>query len=233
MGKAFAYIRCSTDEQADSGLGLESQRRRIEGYCQMRGLELGGVFEDAGVSGGKPLASRPAGSELLSAVRKGVADVVVVLKLDRGFRNAADCLQTVEAWDRKAISLHIVDLGGNAVDTTSAAGKFMLTVLAGAAEMERNLTRERTKAALHVKQCRGERVSRFAAFGHDFAPDGHVVENTVEQAVIADIRRLRTSGMTLREVADDLTRRAIPTKNGKPQWTHQTVAAILARTSAA
>ncbi len=232
MSKAISYVRCSTLEQADSGLGLEAQRRRIEGYCLMRGLELVRILEDAGVSGGKPLGSRPAGSELLSAIRKGQADVVLMLKLDRGFRNAADCLQTVESWDRKGISLHIVDLGGNAVDTTSAAGKFMLTVLAGAAEMERNQTRERTRAAMSVKRTRGERISRFAPFGFDFGSDGRVVENATEQAVAADVRGLRASGLSLRQVAVELTRRGIQTKSGKAEWTHQTVAAILSRAAA-
>ncbi len=229
MSKAIAYIRCSTEQQADSGLGLEAQRRRIAGYCTMRGIELGEMLEDAGVSGGKPLANRPGGAKLVSAIRKGTAGVVVMLKLDRGFRNASDCLQTVEAWDRKEISLHIVDLGGNAVDTTSAAGKFMLTVLAGAAEMERNLTRERTKAAMQVKRTRGERVSRYAPCGSDFGPDGKLVDNVGEQSVIEDARRMRDSGKTLREIAAELSRRGIPTKNGKQQWTHQSVAAILAR----
>ena len=57
--------------------------------------------------------------------------------------------------ERKGIALHVIDLGGNAIDTTSAAGRFMLVVLAGAAEMERNLTRERTKAAMAVKKSNG------------------------------------------------------------------------------
>ncbi|MBI1827808.1 MAG: recombinase family protein [Planctomycetes bacterium] len=54
-----------------------------------------------------------------------------------------DCLTTVERWEKSGVTLHVVDLGGNAIDTASAAGRFMLVVLAGAAEMERNLTRER------------------------------------------------------------------------------------------
>ena len=58
------------------------------------------------------------------------------------------------------VALHIIDLGGNAIDTTSAAGRFMLVVLAGAAEMERNLIRERTKSALAVKRANGQRISR-------------------------------------------------------------------------
>ncbi len=164
--KAIGYIRVSTDEQAASGLGLADQRQRITAYAAMRGLELVDIIADEGVSGGKPIADRPGGAVLLKALRAGKASAVIVLKLDRGFRNAADCLGTVGAWDKRGIGLHIVDLGGTAVDTSSAMGRFMLTVLAGAAEMERNLIAERTRAAMRQKRERGERASRIAPFGY-------------------------------------------------------------------
>ncbi|MCH7596862.1 MAG: recombinase family protein, partial [Planctomycetes bacterium] len=131
-----------------SGLGLDVQAERIQAYCAMRGLELIELVTDAGVSGGKPLASRNGGQRLLSVIRSAKAGAVIMLKLDRMFRNAGDCLTTVEQWERSGVALHIIDLGGNAIDTTSAAGRFMLVVLAGAAEMERNLTRERTRSAM-------------------------------------------------------------------------------------
>ena len=137
--KAIGYIRCSTQEQADSGLGLDVQAERIKAYVAMRGSELVDLVTDAGVSGGKPLAKREGGQRLLESIRKKKAKAVVMLKLDRMFRNASDCLSTVEKWERSGIALHVVDLGGNAIDTTSAAGRFMLVILAGAAEMERRL----------------------------------------------------------------------------------------------
>jgi DNA invertase Pin-like site-specific DNA recombinase len=62
MEDALGYIRVSSEEQADSGLGVEAQRQRIAAYCAMKGLRLAEVLEDPGISGGKPLASRPAGS---------------------------------------------------------------------------------------------------------------------------------------------------------------------------
>ena len=117
--KAIGYTRCSTNEQADSGLGLEAQAGRIRAYCTMRGSELLDVITDAGVSGGKPLASRDGGQRLLTAIRERKADAVVMLKLDRMFRNAGDCLTTVEKWEKAGVALHVVDLGGNAIDTTS------------------------------------------------------------------------------------------------------------------
>ena len=58
MTPAIGYIRCSTHEQADSGLGLKAQDERIRAYCTLKGLRLTEIVQDAGVSGGKPLASR-------------------------------------------------------------------------------------------------------------------------------------------------------------------------------
>ena len=157
--RAIGYTRCSTHEQADSGLGLSAQAERIRAYCTMRSLDLVEIVADPGVSGGKPLASREGGQRLLAALQhRGGARSVVMLKLDRMFRNAGDCLATVEAWERSSIALHVVDLGGNAIDTTSAAGRFMLVVLAGAAELERNPTRERTRSAMAVQLANGQRV---------------------------------------------------------------------------
>ncbi len=124
--KAIGYTRCSTHEQADSGLGLDAQAERVRAYCAMKGLEVVDLITDAGESGGKPLGKRPGGERLLAAIRQRKAGAVVMLKLDRMFRNAGDCLTTVETWEKAGVSLHVADLGGNAIDTTSAAGRFML-----------------------------------------------------------------------------------------------------------
>ncbi len=227
--QAIGYVRCSTQEQADSGLGLDVQTERIRAYCALKGLTLVDIITDSGVSGGKPLATREGGQRLLSAIRTRRAGAVVMLKLDRMFRNAGDCLTTVEKWERAGVALHVADLGGNAVDTQSAAGRFMLVVLAGAAEMERNLTRERTKSAMAIKKAAGLRIGAIP-FGHDLADDGvTLVPNETEQAIIDDIRAMRTRGATLQAIATDLTGRSIPTKTGKLRWTHQSVARILSR----
>ncbi len=228
--KAIAYTRVSTQEQASSGLGLEAQAERIRAYATLKGLSLAEIIVDAGVSGGKPLASREGGNRLLECLRQRRAGAVVMLKLDRGFRNAGDCLNTVERWDKKGIALHVVDLGGNAIDTTSAAGRFMLVVLAGAAEMERNLTRERTKSAMAVKKSNGQRVGT-VPYGFDLAENGiALIPNEPEQTVIRDIQAMRVSGNTLVAIAEKLTERGIPTKTGRSkQWSHSAVVRILKR----
>ena len=118
--RAIGYTRCSTNEQTISGLGLDVQAERVRAYCTLKGLRLVDLITDAGVSGGKALATRDGGRALLDALKRKQADAVVMLKLDRMFRNAGDCLTTVEAWEKAGVALHVVDLGGNAIDTTSA-----------------------------------------------------------------------------------------------------------------
>ena len=229
--KAIGYTRCSTQEQADSGLGLTAQTERIRAYCGMKGLALLDTITDMGVSGGKPLADRDGGRELLTIIRKRQADAVVMLKLDRMFRNAGDCLTTVERWEKSGIALHIVDLGGNAIDTTSAAGRFMLVVLAGAAEMERNLIRERTRAAMGVKRANGQRVGTLP-YGYTLAADGvTLIPNGDEQETIGAIRTMRTEGLSFARIAETLTAQGITTKSGKGTWNQATIRGILKRQS--
>ncbi|NOT00662.1 MAG: recombinase family protein [Phycisphaerales bacterium] len=228
--KAIGYTRCSTHEQVVSGLGLTAQAERIAAYCRLQNLTCTEIIADPGVSGGKPLATRPGGQELLNAIRARGIETIVTLKLDRMFRNAGDCLTTVEQWERRGVALHVIDLGGNAIDTTSAAGRFMLTVLAGAAEMERNLTRERTRSALAVKRANGQRIGT-VPFGYDLAPDGRsLAPNAAEQTAVTLIHSLRARRWTLEAIAEELTERRIPTKTGRSQrWTHQAVGRILDR----
>jgi hypothetical protein len=104
MRTAIGYIRVSSEEQADSGLGLEAQNQCVRPYCEMKGLSLATIFEDAGVSGGKALATRPAGARLMAEARKN-KPVLVVAKFDRLFRSVADAAQTIADFDKKGIEL--------------------------------------------------------------------------------------------------------------------------------
>ena len=136
MTRAIAYLRVSTDRQGDS---VELQAAKVAAYCAMRELDLVEVVEDAAVSGSVALAKRPAGRHLAEAMKRHGATNVVALKLDRLFRDAADALGQTKAWDRGGISLHLCDMGGSAVDTSSPMGRMMVTMLSGFAEFERVL----------------------------------------------------------------------------------------------
>jgi len=229
-GKAVLYIRVSSEEQAREGVSLDAQEATLRAYCTMRGLDVVDVAIDAGVSAGKPLADRPAGASLLRAVRTGEAGAVVALKLDRLFRSAADCLDVVAGWDKAGVALHLVDLGGQSVDTSSAMGRFFLTVMAGAAELERNLGGERTSAAKAHKASRGEFNGGRAPYGYRVVRDGNgparLEEVPDEQAVIAEARKLRAAGLTLKVTAEELDQAGLRSRSGKP-WMPMQIARLV------
>src|SRR5499426_150276 len=224
MEEAISYIRVSSEEQADSGLGLEAQRQRIVAYCIMKGLHLAEVFEDPGISGGKPLASRPAGSRLLTAAKKGKV-LVIVAKLDRLFRCVADAANVIADFDKKGIQLVAIQEG---FDMSSPYGRAMAQMASVFAELERAMIRERTLSAMNVKRSRGERISGHAPFGWDFGRGGRLVPNAREQKVIARVRQLRAQGMSYRGIARRLDGERIRPKRGR-RWAHTTVKSVLTR----
>lgn len=212
--RAVIYIRVSTDKQVESGLGLGDQKARLEAYCSLRGLEVVAEVTDEGESAGKPLVKRPGGREILELVRRKAVDAVVVLKLDRAFRNAKDCLTVVDEWDHVGVALHIADMGGQSVDTQSAMGRMFLTMAAGFAEMERRLTMERTTAALTHKARGGNmRLGACAPYGWRYERDG-LAEVDAEQTVIRIVREGRAAGVTFRALIERLTAAGHRTRGG-------------------
>ena len=119
---------------------------------------------------------------------------IVALKLDRLFRSAIDEVATVDEWQSAGVSLHLVDMNGMCLDSSSSMGRMFLTMLAGFAEFERNVISERAIAALGHKKRTGK-VYNHVPYGYQ-AVDGALVADPTEQAVIArmaDLRVLRGS----------------------------------------
>ena len=202
--RAAAYIRVSTEEQAHEGISLEAQRAQLTAYCTLRGMELVEIYCDAGVSAGTPLHKRPEGKRLIEhTMARGRVDAVIAYKLDRLFRNTLDCLQVLEQWERHQVALHLVDMGGQAIDTSSAMGRFFMTIMAGVAEMERNMTRDRTIMAMQHKRARGGVVGT-PPLG--FAPNAQGLLEPVEHEVAAleRIKELSALGYSVRQIAATL-----------------------------
>jgi DNA invertase Pin-like site-specific DNA recombinase len=211
---AVGYVRVSTVEQVEDGVSLAAQTAQIQAYATLRGLELVEVIVDAGVSGGDALDTRDGGARLLGLVKSKRVGAVLACKLDRLFRDAADCLSTTAAWDKAGVALHLLDLGGQSIDTGSAMGRMFLTMAAGFAEMERNMVKERTRAALAHKKSKGERVGNIA-YGYQLAEGGVMLEvNQAEQSVIAIVLELRAAGMSQRGIAEELNARGLATRTG-------------------
>jgi site-specific DNA recombinase len=224
---AVGYVRVSTEEQAREGVSLDAQTEKLRAYCTLHGLTLATIYRDEGVSAGKPLTERPEGAKLLAAIGSGEATHVVALKLDRLFRDAVDCLQTARQWDANGIAMHLIDLGGQTVNTASAMGRFFLTVMAGAAEMERNLIRERTRTALAHKRSRGDRLGTTPLGFHTPAPGQSMERNDVELETVRLIltARRRRKPVPFRQIAAQLAAGGHQTKRGGV-WAPATVKRI-------
>ena len=226
MPRAIGYIRVSTVDQADSGLSLEAQQGRIRAWSDANGYALVDVFIDAGISG-KRADNRPGLQDALNVACKVRGTALVVYSLSRLARSTTDAIAIAQRLEKAGADL--VSLSER-IDTTSAAGKMVFRMLAVLAEFERDLVSERTTAALAVKRANGQRVGS-VPYGFDLADDGTtLVPNESEQAVIADMKAMRTTGRKLKQIANALTERGVPTKTGKSlRWTHQAVARILNR----
>jgi len=225
--KACGYCRVSSQEQIQ-GTSLNQQRDQIEAYARLKGFELVGIYQDAGISGGMPIAQRPEGAKLVEILRAGDVPAVIIVKLDRAFRNTVDCLQTIGAWEKQGIALHIVDLGGSSVDTNSPTGRFMLTVLAAAGEMERGMIRDRCNAGRRARKAQGQRIGEIP-FGFSLASDGKtLVKSAGEQEAIRLALKLKAKGHSAASIARELNRRGICTKK-RSTWTHVQVTRLLKR----
>jgi DNA invertase Pin-like site-specific DNA recombinase len=222
---AIGYIRVSTADQADNGVSLDAQRERLQAYATLAGLDLVQIVEDAGVSGGTPLCERPGGAEMLALIRKHKAAHIVALKLDRLFRDAEDALRQTKAWDKAGVGLHLVDVGGQTINTGTAMGRMFLTMMAGFAELERGMIAERTASAMAHKKSRREVYSR-PVLGFQ-AVDGYLKPDDEEQLIVREIFAMREQGLSLRAIANDLNSRGIIGKRGGV-YHASTIRAVLA-----
>jgi putative DNA-invertase from lambdoid prophage Rac len=200
--RVYGYTRVSTDQQRDSGIGLDEQQRKIEARCVENGWDLAHVYVDAGVSGSIPLGKRPAGGQLLATLRAG--DIVIAAKMYRCFRSALDALQTVQLLKKCGVSLWLLDLGGDV--TGNGIAELVATILGAIAQFERTLISERTKDAKANMRRRGVHQGGARPFGYRFGPERpaddsnrarELIEDEAEQAAIRDILDMRAKGATL------------------------------------
>jgi DNA invertase Pin-like site-specific DNA recombinase len=205
--QVLGYVRVSTDEQSDSGAGLEAQRRAIAAECKRRGWQLVDVIEDAGFSA-KDL-KRPGIKAALEVLEAGDAKALVAAKLDRLSRSMIDFTALMATATKQGWALVALDCS---VDTSTPAGEAMAHVLATFAQFERRLIGQRTREALAVKKKQGVRLGRPASISPQLA---------------RRIRSMRKRGLTLQEISDRLNRDGVPTPRGGAVWRPTSLRAVL------
>lgn len=206
MTKCYGYVRVSTDQQADSGLGIEAQSAQLRAEAERQGWDLELVVEVE--SGGKDADRRPALAAALAEL-DAHGGVLVATKLDRISRSVLHFTKLLDRAERKGWRLVCLDV---AADTGTASGRMVVTVLAAAAELERRLIGERTRDALQAKKARGARLGRPVVLAAELR---------------SRVAELRAEGLTLRAIAEELSSEGWPTARGAGRWSHTTVAAVL------
>lgn len=152
--RAVGYSRVSTLEQSREGVSLDNQEHKIRAYTELKDMELVEMVVEEGKSG-KTL-NRPGLQKIINLINDKQIDCVICYKLDRLTRKTRDLLYLIEdVFARNGIQF--ISLNEN-IDTSSASGKFFLTVMGAMAQMERDLIAERTIDALQELTRQGRRL---------------------------------------------------------------------------
>lgn len=219
MQKFVSYLRVSTERQGASGLGLEAQRAALQAHVAGRG-EL--VAEFLEIESGKNNARPELQRALQEAKRKGA--VLVIAKLDRLARNVAFIATLLEA----GVDIEAADL--------PHANRFVMHIMAAVAEQEASAISARTKAALQAAKARGVALGSANPAVRDAlqAAQARAIETRKAKAdahaatvrpILEDYQR---KGLSLRQMAEELNARQIPTARGG-QWYATTIRNALQR----
>ena len=221
MPATVGYVRVSTDRQADQSVSLDAQDAKVRAMAIVQGATLSEVIVDGGESA-KSL-NRPGLQRLLHLVNSGKVQTVIVAKLDRLTRSVKDLCELLELFERKQVALVSV---AESLDTGSAAGRLVITIMGAVSQWEREIIGERTRDVLSHKRGNGECVGN-VHYGYRLAGDQkHVEPDPSEQEVLAVIRDLRGRHRSLREIAAALNERGLRTRHGS-RWRHEYVKNII------
>src|SRR6266566_5606223 len=144
------YARVSTKDQS-----CELQVRDLRAYCAARGFDLVREYNDVGQSGAKD--SRPELNKLMDDARKRQFDAIVVWRFDRFARSTKHLLSALEEF--RALGIQFISYQEN-IDTSSALGQALFTIVSAVAQLDRDLIRERVSAGIRNARTNGKKLGR-------------------------------------------------------------------------
>jgi DNA invertase Pin-like site-specific DNA recombinase len=226
--KLIAYLRVSTVGQAREGLGLPTQERMVRSWCQDHGHRLFGIVSENGKSGTLDETERPGLLEVLTAVRDGGAEGIVVTSLDRLARS----LTVQEAilgrvWGLGG-SVFTVDQGEVLRDDPDDPMRTALRQIQGViAELDRRLIVKRLRNGRATKKANGGYAGGGQRYGLR-AEGGALVEDDHEQPIVELVLQLRQEGASYREVCAALEERGYHPRRAS-RWQPEVVRQIVLR----
>jgi len=202
--KVIAYIRVSTDKQADQGHSLLAQQEKVNAYASLYDLD---IIDYVIETGSAKNLNREGLQGALAQIKSGNAEALIVVKLDRLTRSVADLGYLVETYFHKAGLLSVSEQ----IDTRSAAGRLVLNVLASVSQWEREAIGERTSAVRQSMKANGLYCGGSVPYGQMLV-SGELVNNPNEQAIIARAKALKASGHSLRAIATKFSQEGLKTR---------------------
>lgn len=161
--KCYIYTRVSTSMQVD-GYSLDAQKDKLKKYAEFQDMVVAGEYSDEGKSG-KNIEGRPQFMQMLKDIETGKdkVDFVLVFKLSRFGRNAADVLSSLQHMQDFGVNLICVEDG---IDSSKDSGKLMISVLSAVAEIERENILVQTMEGRRQKAREGKWNGGFAPYGY-------------------------------------------------------------------
>lgn len=206
-GVAYCYARVSTQMQVEDGMSLGAQERQL--ITSAEGADYEAVILREEGRSGKSIQGRPVLRKALDDLDSGKAQALYVTRLDRLARSTRDFLSIIDRSNNNGWRLVMLDLG---LDTTTANGRFVVTIMSAMAEMERGMISARQK---EVHQDRREQGK---IWGQDLGPKSKLANNL--KTWIYDSRN---NGMSFGAIADYLNAEGAPTTNTGKKWYASTV----------
>lgn len=177
--KCILYPRVSTEMQVE-GYSLDGQKNSLKRFAEREEMQIVGIYEDAGKSG-KSIEGRPAFKRMLSDIQEGLdVDYVLVYKLSRFGRNAADILNSLEFIQSYGVNLLCIEEG---IDSSQTSGKLLISVLSAVAEIERENILEQTMNGRREKARQGKWNGGPAPYGYSLKDDTLVIEEDKAEIV--------------------------------------------------
>ena len=180
--RCYTYVRVSTEMQVE-GYSLDSQRDRLKREAKAKDWTIVKEYADEGKSG-HSIAGRPKFKEMLERIKSGNpdnVDFVLVYKLSRFGRNAADALASLKQMRKHGVELYCAE---ESIDSTGGPGYLMITIMAAVAEIERENILVQTMAGRHQKAREGKWNGGQAPYGYKINSETGVLEIDEEEAEI-------------------------------------------------
>lgn len=206
-GIAYCYARVSTSMQVEDGMSLGAQEKQLVSAAEAANYEAV-ILKEEGRSG-KSIQGRPVLKQALIDLDEGRAKALYVTRLDRLARSTRDFLSIIDRSHKFGWRLALLDLG---LDTATYQGRFVVTIMAAMAEMERGMISERQKDVHEDRKQSGK------TWGIDLGP-----KPVADEEIRNRIYLQRQSGLSYKKIADSLNSEDIPTALGGTKWYPSTI----------